>query len=456
MSTLQSELKQFEERTPRSRKAHQRALDTMPLGCGSNFRYYEPYPLFVAEAAGGHLRDLDGNEYVDFNLCFGALMAGHSHPAVQRAVESCLHKGTMYGMPHELEAELAEELCRRFPIEQVRFGNSGTEVTMHALRLARGFTGRDKIIKIEGSYHGAHDAVLISMKPAREAAGDPNAPTPVPTGKGIPAATIQNTLVVPFNDLEALERMLGRHRGQVAAVIVEPIMMNVGICMPADGYLPGVSRLCAEYGALFILDEVKTGVKVAWGGACELFGIKPDIVCLAKSIGGGLPLAAFGSRREVMQVIADGRVFHAGTYNTSPLVMAAGLATLREVLTPDVYPRLQRFNQMLLDGYQQQLSETGLEGHVVGAGVNGALIFTPHPIRNYRDWLEVDQGLWKHYWFGMLNRGVLAQPYWWDEQWTLCVAHTEQDIRHHLDAFADLVPHLAQAQKSARASAAGR
>lgn len=454
MSTLQTELERYQARTGKSRQAHQRALASLPLGVASNFRYYEPYPLFVATAQGVRLTDLDGNEYLDFNLCFGALMAGHCHPAVQKAVIGRMQTGTMFGMPHELEAELAEELCRRFPMEQVRFGNSGTEVTLHALRLARGFTGRDKIIKVEGAYHGVHDTVMVSVKPRREQAGDPTAPTPVPAGRGIPAATVENTLVVPFNDLGALERMFDAHPGQVAAVIVEPIMMNIGVCMPEEGYLQAVSKLCAERGALFIADEVKTGVKLAWGGACEYFGLKPDLVCLAKSIGGGLPLAAFGGRREVMQAIAEHRVFHAGTYNTNPLAMAAGLATLREVLTPEVYPRVRRLNQMLLDGYQQLLTQTGLEAYVVGAGANGALMLAQRRVRNYRDWLEVDQPLWRHYWFGMVNRGVLAQPYWWDEQWTISVLHSEEDIRRHLEAFSDLAPHLAQAQKETRASVA--
>ncbi len=454
MSTLQSELETFLARTQRSRQAHQRARASLPLGVGSNFRYYEPYPLFVAEGRRVRLTDLDGNEYIDFNLCFGALMAGHCHPAVARAVEERLRKGTMFGMPHELEAELAEELCRRFPVEHVRFGNSGTEVTLHALRLARGFTGREKIVKIEGSYHGVHDTVMVSIKPKVEEAGPADAPRPVPAGRGIPAATVQNTLVVPFNNLPALERQFEQHRGQIAAVIVEPIMMNIGICMPEDGYLAGVARLCTLHGALFIVDEVKTGVKLAWGGACEYFHLKPDLICLAKSIGGGLPLAAFGGRREVMKAIEDGQVFHAGTYNTNPLAMAAGLATLREVLTPEVYPRIERFNRTLSGGYRDTLKQAGLDAYVDGAGANGALMLAPRPVRNYRDWLEVDQALWRHYWFGMVNRGVLPQPYWWDEQWTISVQHTDEDIRQHLDAFAELAPDLAQAQRIARASMA--
>ncbi len=306
---LQKEIQIFEKRTPRSREAHQRALRSLPLGVGSNFRIYDPYPIFVRDAMGTRLHDLDGNEYVDFNLCFGALMAGHCHPAVVRAVESRLKTGTMFGMPHELEAELAEEICARFPVEQVRFGNSGTEVTMHAIRLARGATGRDRIIKTEGGYHGVHDSVMVSVKPKPPQFGDPEAPNQVPSSAGVPAATVQNTLVAPFNNLPAMRRLFERYPEEVAAVIVEPIMMNVGICMPEEGYLQGLRELCTRCGALLIFDEVKTGAKLARGGACEYFGVKPDMVCLAKSIGGGFPLAAYAASKEVMDTIAQHKVF---------------------------------------------------------------------------------------------------------------------------------------------------
>ncbi|MBI3405486.1 MAG: glutamate-1-semialdehyde 2,1-aminomutase [Acidobacteria bacterium] len=449
MNTLTDELKTYEARTKKSKAAHERALKTIPLGVGSNYRFYEPYPLFVSKAQGGHLWDLDGNEYIDFNLCFGALMSGHCHPALQRAVTDRMGQGTMYGMPHELEAEMAEEISKRFPaMERVRFGNGGADVTMYCVRLARAFTGRDKIIKIEGSYHGGHDAVVISMKPPREAIGDPRFPNSVPTGKGIPNAVLQNTIVAPFNDLDALKQIFEKHRGQIAGLITEPILMNLGICMPDEGYLQGVARLCAEHGAVFILDEVKTGCKLAYGGACEYFGLKPDLVALAKSIGGGVSLAAFGGRADIMQSIADGKVFHAGTYNMNPLVLAAGLATLREALSRDVYPLIEKFNQMLLDGYNAEIKKNGLTAYMAGAGANGAIMFSDKVVRNYRDWLDVDANLWRHYWFAMTNRGVLAQPYWWDEQWTLCVAHTEQDIQKHLAVFAEIAPALAAAQKS--------
>ncbi len=444
---LLKEIQTYERRTPRSREAHQKALGRLPLGVASNFRIYEPYPLFIRDGQGGRIHDLDGNEYIDFNLCFGALMAGHSNPAVVRAVEKCLLSGTMFGMPHELEWELAEEICARFPVEQVRFGNSGTEVTMHAIRLARGATGRDRIIKMEGGYHGVHDTVMVSVKPKSDQWGSASAPHPVPSSAGVPAATLQNTLVAPFNDLSAVERLFAKHPKEIAAVIVEPIMMNIGICMPEEGYLQGLRELCTRHGALLIFDEVKTGAKLARGGACEYFRVTPDLVCLAKSIGGGFPLAAFGASKEVMDVIAKYKVFHAGTYNTNPVVMAAGLATFREVLTPAAYEHVNRLNRQLVQGYQRTIEKTGLSSYAIGAGANGALLLYSKPLRNYRDWVVIDIDLWRHYWFGMVNRGVLAQPHWWDEQWTISVVHTEADINRHLEVFAEVAPALARAQQ---------
>jgi len=453
---LAKEIAAYEKRTPRSKQAHARALERIPLGVASNYRAYDPYPLFVREGKGGRLWDVDGNEYVDFNLSFGALMAGHSHPAVVRAVESRLRGGTAYGMPHDMEWELADEICKRYPVEMVRFGSTGTEATMHAVRLARAATARDRIIKFEGAYHGLHDAALVSVKP-HEGFGGIEEPMQVPGGAGIPAAHVANTLVATFNNLRSVERQFEKHPGEVAAVILEPIMMNVGICMPEDGFLKGLRELTRKHGALLIFDEVKTGAKLAWGGACEYFDVRPDVVCLAKSIGGGLPLSAFGATRTVMEQISQHKVFHGGTYNTNPISMAAGLAMFREVLTREAYEHVGRLNKKLLGGYERILGATGLRAYVIGAGANGVLMFREKRVRNYRDWLEVDTELWRHYWFGMVNRGVLAQPYWWDEQWTISVQHTEADMDRHIAAFEQVAPALAQAQREqAQPAAAAR
>jgi glutamate-1-semialdehyde 2,1-aminomutase len=440
------EIQRFADRTPSSKAALERGKRYLPLGVSSNFRSYPPHPVFVKSAKGGRFWDLDGHEYLDHNLSFGVLMAGHAHPTVTAAVAERFELGTMFGMPYELEQKLAEELLSRFPVDLIRFANSGTEATMHAIRTARGFTGRDKIIKMEGAYHGVHDSVLISYKPPVEKAGDPKRPQRVKASAGIPDGTAENTVPCQFNDLEALEIAFKSNPNQIAAVIVEPIQMNIGIAMPQQGYLQGVHELCKKHGALLIFDEVKTGAKLARGGACEYFKMKPDMICLAKAIGGGFPLAAFGARREIMEVLEKGTVFHAGTYNANAIGVAAGVATLTKVLTPDVYPRIAKLNQMLVDGYNDILKKSDLKGYAVGAGCNGTVQFCNHEVRNYRDWLDVDEEMWKVWWYGMLSRGILTQAYAWDEQWTICVAHTEADIEFHLKTFRELVPALQQAQ----------
>ncbi len=444
---LQKELSTFERRTPKSAEAHKKNLKRIPLGVASNYRHYEPWPIFVKEASGSKFRDLDGNEYIDHNLTFGALMAGHCHPAVMKAVEKRLSTGTMFGMPHDMEWELAEAVCDRFPVEMCRFGNSGTEATMHAIRLARAATGRDKIIKFEGAYHGLHDSALVSVKPHEPDYGDVANPISVTGGLGVPKSAIANVPVATFNDLNTVERRFRENPGEIAAIILEPILMNVGLCMPQPGFLQGLRELADKHGALLIFDEVKTGAKLGWGGASEYFNVTPDMICLAKSIGGGFPLAAFGASRSVMDLISQHKVFHGGTYNTNPVSMAAGLATFREVLTRENYSHVDKLSKKLAAGYRKTIAKVGLQAYVAEAGANGALMLYAKEIRNYRDWTTVDVDLWRHYWFGMVNRGVMPQPYWWDEQWTISVQHTEADIDRHLAAFDDIAASLAKAQQ---------
>jgi len=444
---LQKELSTFERRTPKSAEAHKKNLKRIPLGVASNYRAYDPWPIFVKEASGSKFRDLDGNEYIDHNLTFGALMAGHCHPDVMKAVEKRLTTGTMFGMPHDMEWELAEEICNRFQIEMCRFGNSGTEGTMHAIRLARAATGRDKIVKFEGAYHGLHDSALVSVKPHAPEYGDIDNPTQVTGGLGVPKSAIANVLISTFNNLATVERRFKENPNEIAAIILEPILMNVGLCMPKPGFLKGLRDICNKYGALLIFDEVKTGAKLCWGGASEYFNVKPDMICLAKSIGGGLPLAAFGTTRSVMDLISQHKVFHGGTYNTNPVSMAAGLATFRHVLTRDNYTNVERLSKKLADGYRKTIAKVGLQAYIAQAGANGALMLYPKEIVNYRDWEAIDIDLWRHYWFGMVNRGVMAQPYWWDEQWTMSVQHTDADVDKHLSAFDDIAASLAKAQQ---------
>lgn len=449
---LEKEIATYERRTPKSAAAQRRAEKRIPLGVASNYRGYEPYPIFIKEGHGGKVHDIDGNEYVDHNLCFGVLMAGHSHPAIVKAVEKAFQIGTTFGMPHEMEWELAEEICARYPVDMIRFGSSGTEVTMHACRLARAATRRDKILKFEGGYHGLHDTALVSVKPKAEEVGDEREPNPVPGGLGIPQGTLDNVVISIFNDLDGVERRFKQYPNQIAAVILEPIMMNVGMCMPRPGFLEGLREVTAKNGALLIFDEVKTGAKLAWGGACEYFGVKPDIIALAKAIGGGVPLGAFGASRSIMDLISSHKVFHGGTYNANRISISAGLAMFREVLIRENYAHVARLNKKLSDGYRKIIAKLDLQAYVVSAGANGAFMLYPEEIRNYRDWLRIDQDLWRQYWFGMVNRGVIPQPFWWDEQWTISVQHTDADIDKHLAAFEDVAPGLAKVQQERRSA----
>jgi len=298
-----------------------------------------------------------------------------------------------------------------------------------------------------------HDTALVSVKPKPEEYGDPDAPNSVPGGGGIPKSAVANVAVASFNNLGSVERRFKENPGQIAAVILEPILMNVGLCLPQPGFLQGLRDICSKSGALLIFDEVKTGAKLAWGGASDYFGVKPDMICLAKSIGGGLPLGAFGASRAVMDLISQHKVFHGGTYNTNRVAMAAGLATFREVLTREAYAHVHKLSTKLTDGYRQIVGKVGLKAYVASAGVNGALMLYPKEIRNYRDWTTIDIDLWRQYWFAMVNRGVLAQPYWWDEQWTISVQHTEADIDKHLAVFDEIAPALAKSQQERGAAA---
>jgi glutamate-1-semialdehyde 2,1-aminomutase len=293
------------------------------------------------------------------------------------------------------------------------------------------------------------------VKPKIEDAGDIHAPNSVPGGLGVIKAVLDNVCVATFNDLGSVENRFKQFPGQIAAIILEPILMNVGLCMPQPGFLEGLRAICTKNGALLIFDEVKTGAKLGWGGASEYFGVKPDMITLAKSIGGGVPLAAFGASREVMDLIVQHKVFHGGTYNTNRFAMAAGLAVFREVLTRENYAHADKLGKKLTDGYRAIVKKNGVQAYVVSAGVNGALMFYPQEIRNYRDWLNIDVDIWRQFWFGMVNRGVLAMPYWWDEQWTISVQHTEADIDKHLAAFEEVAPGLAKAQQERGAQFVG-
>ena len=433
---------EFRRRTPRSHEIHERAKASLPAGVSSSFQAVPPYPLFISRAEGSHIWDADGNRYTDFHLGFGSLLVGHSHPVLVEALRDQLGKGSLYSLPSLDTVLLAEEMVRRFaPIEQVRFCNSGTEATMDALRVARAHVGRDKVVKIEGSYHGHHDTLLMSTKPSAEAAGPAERPNTVPASKGIPEDVKNNTIIAPFNDAEALERILTEHEGGVAAVITEPVLMNVGIVLPEDGYLADVREITRLHGVLLIFDEVKTGVTVAAGGITEIYPVEPDLICLAKSIGGGTPLGAFGGREEIMRHITNWDVLHLGTFNGNPMSSRAGLVTLTQILTPQAHTHANGLSKQLADSYMGIIEEFDLPMHVAQIGAKGCAMFCYPRARNYRAWWQIDMRLSYGYWLFLANRGILFPP-GFDDQWTVSIQHTQADIDHHTHVFSQFVAEL--------------
>jgi glutamate-1-semialdehyde 2,1-aminomutase len=429
------EQERFATRTPRSRDYFERARKVMPGGVPSSFQENDPWPVYIERGKGADVWDVDGNEYVDFHNGFGVMCIGHANPTVGQAVKAQVDRGTHFAAPTEGSIVVAEELQRRFGLPQWRFTNSGTEATMDAIHVARGASGRDVILKIEGSYHGHHDAVMVSVYPPLEALGERDDPISVPYGAGYPRAMTELTRSVPFNDADALARVLERLSGQVAALIMEPAMMNINIVRPLEGYLERVRELTSEHGVTLIFDEVKTGATISAGGATRRFGVTPDVVTLAKATCGGYPGGAIGMKPELAELVANGTVHQYGTFNGNPLVMAAAQATLTEVLTDDAYERLESANEAVLRGCDELIERYRLPAYTEGIGAKGCVIFAAEPVREYRDYLtKVDDELSTLAWLYHMNRGVFMTP-GVEEEWTVSIAHDEEHRQRYLDAF---------------------
>ncbi len=429
------EMAKLTQRTPASKERYERAVKVMPKGVPSSFQESDPWPVYVERGAGTRVWDVDGHEYIDFHNGFGVMCIGHANATVGAAVKARVDLGTHFAAPTDGSIVVAEELTRRFGLPQWRFTNSGTESTMDAIHLARGATGRDVILKIEGSYHGHHDAVMVSVYPSLEEVGGRDDPHSVPYGAGYPQALTELTHIVPFNDAKALESVLNRLEGQVAGLIIEPAMMNINIIPPAAGYLERVRELTAEHGSKLIFDEVKTGATIAYGGATKRFGVTPDMVTLAKAICGGYPGGAIGMTDEIAELVATGKVHQYGTFNGNPLVMAASVATLTEVLTEDAYPKLEATNEKLKAACQEIIDRYGLPAYTEGMGAKGCVIFAPEPLRDYRDYLtKVDGDLATLAWLYHMNHGIFMTP-GVEEEWTLSLAHSDQDLERYVSAF---------------------
>lgn len=427
---LAEEWERFSSWSGASGAHNKRASESLPLGVTSSFQHWDPYPITIETARGAWLTDVGGVEMLDLSMGFGAMLVGHLNPTVVEEVTEALHKtGTLFVTPSPQATDMAERFKKRFDLDMLRFTNSGTESLMYTIRAARAYTGRKAIVKIEGGYHGGYDALQVSVKPALEDIGPATRPI-----ADVPADAIPGEVhVVAYNDLSQLERTFREHGEHIAAFVVEPVIENLAIVLPDDGYLQGVRKLCDEHGVVLIFDEVKTGLTAGVGGAAQRLGVKPDLITLAKSIGGGLPLAAFGGKREVMQVVVDGRMAHFGTYNGNALVMAAASAVDR-LITAEVSERLEGLNYRTLDQIDEIIEEFELPAHSVGIGAKGCVTWSTSPVRNYRDYKATDFGVAELSWLWGVNRNVLTPP-GLDEQWLVSLAHTKADMARLVENY---------------------
>jgi glutamate-1-semialdehyde 2,1-aminomutase len=434
------------ERTPRSRELFERARRTMPNGVASSYQAREPWPMFITRGEGQFVWDADGHRLIDYHNGFGSMVVGHANPAIVKAVSERVRLGSHFSAPTEDAAFVAEELARRFRLPKWRFTNSGTEATMDAIRIARGATGRETVLKILGSYHGHHDGVMVAVGVNLDwDETDPDDIPSTPYGEGLPRAVADLTVAVPYNDAEALSRRLDRldEEGRLpACLIMEAAMMNVGVILPEPGYLEAVREETKKRGVLLIFDEVKTGLTVAPGGATERFGVQPDLVTLAKTLGGGLPSGAVGSTEEGMAVVEEGHVHQVGTFNGNPLSMAAARATLDEVLTPEAYPHLESIDDRLLAGCEAVIERYGLPGYAVGIGSKGCVMFAPRKITDYASFRkQQDAELTELAWLYNVNRDIFMTP-GREEEWTPSVALEAADADAFVAVFEELAADL--------------
>jgi glutamate-1-semialdehyde 2,1-aminomutase len=425
----------------RSFEMYQRAREVIPGGVGSNDRsLVDPHPIFITHGQGSRIWDVDGNEYVDYLLGYGPLVLGHANPLLVEAVARQMAKGSVFGIGHPLEPEVAELLVDLIPsFEQVRFAQSGTEAVLIAIRLARAATGRSRIVKFEGHYHGWADQVAISYSPGETDAGDCRAPTVVPMSAGQVPGAYQDVAVAPWNDLEALEWIFAESDEPIAAVLTEPLMCNFGVIEPVPGYLEGIRRLCDRHGAALIFDEVQCGMRLGVQGAQGMFGVQPDLTCLGKALAGGLPISAVGGRHEIMEMIGDRRVFQAGTFNTNPLCLAAIPTVVGRLSEPGTFAEMERLTALLRAGLSEEVAKIG--GLVQGTTTMFGVRFGDSAIASMRDGWDHDWDRIMLFKEALRLRGVYTKPTPRDI-WYVSTEHTDDDIRWTLEVAADAVAAL--------------
>jgi glutamate-1-semialdehyde 2,1-aminomutase len=442
---IEREEKRLNDATAKSGEMFRRAHEVLSGGVASSYQLRDPWPIYLERGDGPRVWDVDGNEYYDFHNGFGSMVQGHAHPAIGAAINERYALGTHFAAPTEDAVVVAEELQRRWNLPRWRYTNSGSESTMDAIRIARAYAKRDTVMKIFGSYHGHHDTVMVSIGVEYDKIGDRENLESLPYGAGIPQATVDMTVAVPFNDAGAMERRIERLDAEgrkPACVIMEAAMMNLGVVLPEPGYLEAVRDICTRHGIVLIFDEVKTGLCIAAGGATERFGVLPDMVTLAKALGGGAPTGAIGGSEEVMSVVEDGSVFQVGTYNGNPLGMAATRANLLEVLTPDAYAKLDQLNDRILAGCEEVIRKHNLPGYAVGVGSKGTVTFSTAPIVDYETFkANQDADLSELAWLFNMNRGIFMTP-GREEEWTLSVTHDDASVDAYVAVFEEMAADL--------------
>ncbi|MDX6380073.1 MAG: glutamate-semialdehyde -aminomutase [Rubrobacteraceae bacterium] len=415
----------------RSARLMERAMHRLPGGVNSPVRAFRSVggdPVFMRGGEGSRIFDVDGNSYVDYVMSYGPLILGHAHPEVVEALEKVVRDGTTFGAPTELEVEVAELVCEVVPsMEMVRMTNSGTEATMSAIRVARGYTGREAILKFDGNYHGHADALLV-------AAGSGVATLGLPDSPGVTRGAAKDTTVLPYNNLGAVERLFEERGEEIAAVILEPVCGNMGCVPPVEGYLEGLREITQRYGTVLIFDEVMTGFRLVRGGAQERYGVTPDMTCLGKIIGGGLPVGAFGGRREIMQQVApSGPIYQAGTLSGNPLAMTAGLTTLRATGEPGFYKRLEELGERWRRGMREVASEGDVPFTINQVGSMVSIFFTEGPVTDFESAARSDTRVFKDFFWHMLRRGIYLAPSQYEAGF-ISVAHSEQNLEKTFEA----------------------
>lgn len=414
----------------RSPNLFEKASKIMPGGVNSPVRMFKPYPFFTKKAKGSELHDVDGNRYIDYCMAYGAIILGHSHPPILEAVKKQLELGTVYGTPTEAEVDLAELITESVPCaEMVRLANSGAEATMHAIRLARGYTGRTKLVKFDGCYHGAHDSVLVKAGSGATSFG-------VPTSLGVPQETAKNTVVLPYNDLQALDQAFEKEGDEIAAIIVEPVIGNMGVIPPSEGYLRELRRIADSHSSLLVFDEVITGFRLGLGGAQKYYNVTPDIATLGKVLGGGFPISAVAGKRKIMENFSPtGGVYEAGTFSGNPVSVVAAIQTLTELRSQQatIYRKLQEFTDELTQNLNDFIASRKIEAQVNHIASMFTIFFTSSPVINSERALTSDRSKFSKFHQGLLKRGVFFPPSQF-ETCFVCAAHSEDEMQHALNA----------------------